>query len=174
MIQSFAGKTPVIAATAFVHPFALIVGDVTIGEHASIWPFASIRGERESITIGAYTNVQDNCSLHADPGEPMVIGDHVTIGHGVTMHGLSIGAHTLIGMGVTIVQGVKVGSWCLVGAGAVIASPIEVPDRSLVLGMPAKIAGQVKEKHIARLERAGVSYVKMGERYLSGEAETIE
>ncbi|MCS7003430.1 MAG: gamma carbonic anhydrase family protein [Dehalococcoidia bacterium] len=169
MIVSFQGKTPQVAPTAFVHPLAYVVGDVVLEDHVTILPFASIRGEYERIVIRAYSNVQDNCSVHADPGQPMEIGPSVSIGHNATIHCRRIGAHTLVGMGATIVQHCEVGEWCLVAAGAVLAQGVIVPDRSLVVGVPARVT-PLPDKHLERLQRQGQSYVRLGASYRNGES----
>ncbi|MFN8533016.1 MAG: gamma carbonic anhydrase family protein [Dehalococcoidia bacterium] len=167
MIVSFNGMTPKIAPTAFIHPLAYVCGDVTIEEHVTVLPFASIRGEFAPIVIGAYSNVQDNVSVHTDPGQPMRIGQHVAIGHNAVFHGLRCGDNTLIGMGAVVVQHCEVGEWCLVAGGAVLAEGMQVPDRSLVLGVPAKFR-PLNDTQLARLERSGRNYVRLGEQYLAG------
>jgi carbonic anhydrase/acetyltransferase-like protein (isoleucine patch superfamily) len=174
VIVTFNGKTPKISSTAFVHPLAYVSGDVTLDEHVTILPFASVRGEFESIYIGPFSNVQDNCSVHADQGQPMRIGAHVNMGHNTTFHGLSVGEHTLIGMGSTIVQRCVIGSWCLIGAGSVLPEGLLVPDESIVLGVPAKIIGPIAEKHRERLRDTGSGYIDLGRRYLVGEGGLVE
>ncbi len=170
MIVTYDGKTPKIAPTAFVHPLAYVSGDVTLDEHVTVLPFASIRGEFESIHIGAYSNIQDNCSVHADPRQPMVIGQRVTIGHNAVVHGRRIGDHTLIGMGAVIVQECEVGDWCLIGGGAVMPQGMKAPDRSFVLGVPAKVVRELSEAQLAHLNVAGRNYVNLGAGYLAGKS----
>ena len=139
MIRSFNGKTPKIAPSAYVSEAAYIIGDVEIGEHSSVWPGAVIRGDETSIKIGSNTSVQDGTVIHANEGEPMKIGDNVIIGHACVVHGLKIGNNCLVGNNATINHFVEVGNWCLIGANAMVPPNTKVPDRSLVLGVPAKI-----------------------------------
>jgi carbonic anhydrase/acetyltransferase-like protein (isoleucine patch superfamily) len=173
MIVSFNGKTPRLAPTAFVHPLAYVCGEVTLADHVTVMPFASIRGEFAAITIGPYSNVQDNASVHADPDQPIVIGARVAIGHNAVFHGRRCGDHTLIGMGAVVVQGCEVGSWCLIGAGAVLPQGMQVPDRSLVLGVPATVR-PLTEAQAARLEHNGQRYVALGAQYRAGAARVLE
>lgn len=169
MIVTFDGKTPQVAPTAFVHPLAYVAGDVTLEDHVTVMPFASVRGEFESIVIGAYSNVQDNASVHADAGQPLRIGRRVSIGHNAVFHGRRCGDNTLIGMGAVIVQQCEIGEWCLVAGGAVLPQGLVVPDRSFVLGVPATYR-PLTESQLARLRDNGAAYVRLGAAYLAGAA----
>jgi len=165
MIRSFNGKTPRIAKSAFVSEAAYVIGDVEIGENSSVWPGAVIRGDLTSIKIGANTTVQDNSVLHADIDAPMEIGDNVLIGHGVILHGMKIDNNALIGNNATLLDDTKIGSFCIVAAGSVVSPGKEVPDNSLVAGVPAKIKGQVSQQQIAQQKEWLQIYAELMKRY---------
>lgn len=137
-----------IHETAFVAPGAVVQGNVTIGEHSSIWYHAVLRGDRNSIMIGNGSNIQDNAVVHMDSGYPVEIGDHVTIGHGAIVHGCKIGDNTMIGMGAILMNGCRIGKNCIIGAGALITQHVEIPDCSLVIGNPGKVKRTVTEDEI--------------------------
>jgi carbonic anhydrase/acetyltransferase-like protein (isoleucine patch superfamily) len=143
----------------WVAPDARVIGQVTLGEGASIWRGSVLRGDNEPIVIGARSNVQENCVLHVDPGFPLVIGENCTIGHKAMLHGCSIGDGSLVGMGATVLNGAKIGKNCLIGAGALVTEGMEVPDGSLVVGMPAKVRKQLPPEAIAGLQRSADKYV---------------
>lgn len=137
MIRSFDGKTPKIAASAFVSEAAYVIGDVEIGEASGVWPGAVIRADFTSIRIGNSTYIEDNCVVHS--GVPVTIGDNVTVGHGVIIHCRSIGNHCLIGNNATLLDDVEIGDFCIIGAGALVLQGTRVPPRSFVIGVPATI-----------------------------------
>lgn len=137
-----------IHETAFVAPGAVVQGNVTIGEHSSIWYHAVLRGDRNSIMIGNGSNIQDNAVVHMDSGYSVEIGDHVTIGHGAIVHGCKIGDNTMIGMGAILMNGCRIGKNCIIGAGALITQHVEIPDCSLVIGNPGKVKRTVTEDEI--------------------------
>ncbi len=141
MIRSFNGKTPNIAESAFVSEAAYVIGDVEIGENSGIWPGAVVRGDFASIKIGCNTMIEDNCVLHT--GVPMEIGDNVLIGHSVVVHGIKIGSNTLIGNNATILDNTEIGSFCVIGASCLVSQGMKIPDNSFVVGVPAKIKGQI-------------------------------
>jgi carbonic anhydrase/acetyltransferase-like protein (isoleucine patch superfamily) len=153
-------KAPSVDASAFVAPDATLVGDVRMGPQASIWFQAVARGDNEPITIGAQSNVQEGAVLHADPGYPLTIGERVTIGHQAMVHGCTIGEGSLIGIQAVVLNGAKIGKHCLVGAGAVITERKEFPDRSLILGAPARVARQLTDEDVQRLERTAAGYAE--------------
>src|SRR5215510_1989589 len=124
---------------------AVVVGKVVIGQDASIWFNAVVRGDNEPIVIGPRANVQDGCVLHTDPGFPLDVGAEATIGHMVMLHGCSIGRGTLIGIGAIVLNGARIGEDCLIGAGALIPEGKEIPSRSVVFGSPGKVIRPVKE-----------------------------
>ena len=153
-------KTPTIHPTAFVADNATLRGSVTLGANSSIFFGAVLRADREDITIGAGSNLQDNCVVHVDNGYPVAVGDNVTVGHSAILHGCTVGDNTLIGMGAIVLNGAKVGSNCLIGAGALVPQNVEIPDGSLAFGSLAKIKGQLDEAAIAELRQAALDYQK--------------
>jgi carbonic anhydrase/acetyltransferase-like protein (isoleucine patch superfamily) len=136
-IYSLGAQSPRLpeAGQFWVAPGAQVVGRVHLGVNVGIWFGAVLRGDRELIEIGEYSNIQDGAVLHSDPGFPLTIGAHVTVGHRAILHGCSIGAGTLIGMGATVLNGAKVGSGCIVGANALVTEGKEFPDGSLIVGL---------------------------------------
>jgi carbonic anhydrase/acetyltransferase-like protein (isoleucine patch superfamily) len=140
MIRPHRGKRPEVAATAYIDPAAVIIGDVVIGENSSVWPCTVIRGDVHYIRIGARTNIQDGSVLHVMRDEyPLILGDDVTIGHSVTLHGCNIANRCLIGMGSVILNGVTIGEGSIVAAGTLILERTLIPPASLVVGHPGKI-----------------------------------
>lgn len=142
-------EAPEISQAAFVAPGAVVLGRVTLGEGASIWYGAVVRADVEVIHIGAYTNVQDGAILHGDPGQPTVLEDYVTVGHRAVVHSAHVESGCLIGIGATVLDGVRVGSGSIIGAGAVVTK--DVPARSLVVGIPGKVVRPVSEAEAADL-----------------------
>lgn len=132
-------RTPLIHETAFVADGATVAGDIHLAEGVNVWFGCSIRSEYERVEIGAETNVQDLTVVHADPGFPVVLGERVTVGHRVILHGCTIGDDALIGMGATVMNGATVGEGAVVGAGAVVTEGTEIPPHSLAVGVPAKV-----------------------------------
>ena len=163
MLRSLDGKSPSVHESAFVSEFAYLIGDVEVGELSSIWPGAVVRADGGRIVIGRRSNVQDNCTVHADADA--TIGDDVTIGHGVVCHARSIGNNSLIGNGAVLNDGVEIGEWCLVAAGSVVPERVKVPDRSIVRGIPGKVLGQIFARHTEMIKYAGDEYVKRVARY---------
>ena len=168
MILPYRGRWPKIHETAFVAPSADIIGDVDIGAHSSIWFQVVIRGDVNSIRIGARTNIQDHSLLHVtrvaqatsqDPGSRLVIGDEVTIGHRVTLHGCTIGNRVLIGMGAIVMDEVEIGDHCLIGAGTLLTKGTKVPSGSLVVGSPGKVVRPLKESELKFLPKSAENYV---------------
>jgi carbonic anhydrase/acetyltransferase-like protein (isoleucine patch superfamily) len=147
---------------------AVLVGRVVIEEDASVWFGTVARGDNEPLVIGARTNVQDGCILHADPGFPLTIGPDATVGHGVILHGCSIGRGALIGMGAIVLNGANIGEECLVGAGALIPEGKQIPPRSVVLGSPGKIVREVNERDLAMMRSATQGYVDRWQAYVQG------
>ena len=145
---------------------ARITGEVELGQDTTIWFGVVIRGDDALVKIGERTNVQDLTMIHADPGIPNVIGDNVTIGHGCVLHGISVGDRSLIGMGAVLLAGSIVGKDCIVAAGAVVRENFEVPDGSLVAGVPAKIIRPVSDEEKHHLEYASEGYVQKLSVYL--------
>ena len=144
---------------------AVVLGDVTLEEDASVWFNVVIRGDNEPVHIGARANVQDGCILHTDPGFPLTIGADATIGHMVMLHGCTIGAGALIGIGAIILNGAKIGEGCLIGAGALIGERKEIPPGSVVFGSPGKVVRQLTEADQLRIRSGAAHYVENARRY---------
>ena len=147
MIYEFEGKTPNIGKGSFVFPSATIIGDVTIGENCYIGAGARIRGDYGTIVIGAYSAVEDNCVIHARPGDRTEIGDHVTMGHGCILHNCTIHDWTVIGMGAIVSDYANVGEWAAIGEGAVVKNKSQIPNGAIAVGVPAKIIGETSEAY---------------------------
>ena len=161
MIVPHHGKWPEIHETTFVTPSADIIGEVTIGPDSSIWFQTVIRGDVNWIRIGSRTNIQDQSVLHVTrETAPLIIGDEVTVGHGVTLHGCKVGNRCLIGMGAILLDGVEIGDECIVGAGAVVTKGKVVPAGSLVLGAPAKVVRELTPAERVSLKQSAENYVK--------------
>jgi carbonic anhydrase/acetyltransferase-like protein (isoleucine patch superfamily) len=149
-----------VAPTAWLAPGAVVLGDVTIGEEASLWFYAVARGDSEKIVIGRETNVQDHCLLHADPGFPCRLGNRVTLGHGAIVHGATVGDDCLIGMRGVVMNGAQIGAGSIVGVGAVVTEGTIVPPGSLVLGVPGRVIRAVDERDRERIRHAAAHYVQ--------------
>ncbi len=147
---------------------SIIVGDVILGDDVSVWFGSVLRGDNELIKIGSRTNIQDHCILHTDMEFPLEIGEGCTIGHRAIVHGCSIGDNTLIGMGATVLNGAKVGKNCLIGANALIPERKEIPDNSLVIGVPAKVVRELGAGAVQALRESADEYVKNWQRFASG------
>ncbi|MFD5221015.1 gamma carbonic anhydrase family protein [Streptomyces tendae] len=152
LITGIGGKAPKVDAESFVAPTASVVGDVTLHAGASVWYGAVLRGDVERISVGADSNVQDNCTLHADPGFPVTVGERVSIGHNAVVHGATVEDDCLIGMGATVLNGAVIGAGSLVAAQALVPQGMRVPPGSLVAGVPAKVKRELTEE-----ERQGVT-----------------
>lgn len=152
----------------WIAPTATVIGKVKLERFASVWFGAVIRGDNELITIGENSNVQDGAVMHTDPGLPLTVGQNCTIGHKAILHGCTIGDNTLIGMGAVILNRARVGRNCLIGANALITEGKEIPDNSLVMGQPGKVAGELNEEAIAKLRRSAETYVRNWQRYAKG------
>ncbi|HXM98019.1 MAG TPA: gamma carbonic anhydrase family protein [Candidatus Dormibacteraeota bacterium] len=145
-IRAFKGKRPVIAASAYIDAAAVVIGDVAIGEDSSVWPCTVIRGDVHHIRIGARTNIQDLCVLHVMKDEwPLTLGDEVTVGHSVTLHGCTIEPLCLIGMGAIILNGARIGTRSIIAAGTLIPERTMIPPGSLVMGSPGKVRRALTE-----------------------------
>lgn len=156
---------PSIHPTAFIHPLAYVAGDVTLGARVSLWPFASVRGDSDAITIGDDSNVQDGCVIHCDDGLPCHIGKRVGIGHRAIVHGAVIDDDVLIAMGAVLLNGARVGSGSIIGAGAVVREGFVVPANCLVLGVPGRIVRETTMQERDRISRTVDAYIELQERY---------
>lgn len=172
-IIEFEGKTPRIHDTVFLAPTAVVIGDVVLGEHASVWFGAVLRGDSGPIRIGRETNVQDNVVIHADTAHGTVIGDRVTIGHGAVLHDTAVGDGCVIGMLATLLHRSVVGESCMIGAGSVLREGFEVPPRTVAAGVPAKILKDLDGSAKQWLDTAYEEYTELVERYHKG-ARTVE
>jgi gamma-carbonic anhydrase len=161
MIRSFRGKTPEIAASAYIDPSAQVIGDVAVGERSSIWCNVSARGDVNSIRIGAETSIQDNTVLHVDhaPEFRLLIGDRVTVGHRVVLHGCTVEEDALIGIGAIVLNGARIGKGSIVAAGALVPEGAEVPADSVAMGVPAKVRRQVSPEERERFRVNVQNYV---------------
>ena len=157
-----------VSGRAWVAPSATVLGNVTLHDDASVWFNAVLRGDNEPIVVGARSNVQDGCILHTDPGFPIAIGADCTIGHMVMLHGCTIGAGSLIGIGAIVLNGAKIGEGCLIGAGSLIGEGKEIPPHSLVFGSPGKVVRQLTEADVDRMRRGAMHYVQNWQRYATG------
>jgi carbonic anhydrase/acetyltransferase-like protein (isoleucine patch superfamily) len=160
--------TPQVADSAWVADSAQVMGDVTLGEDVSVWFGAIARGDSDRIVIGAGTNIQDGSVLHADAGLPLVVGERVTVGHQVMLHGCTIGDESLIGIGATVLNGAKIGRHCLVGARSLVTEGKEFPDGSMILGSPARVVRQLTPEQIEGLRKSAQHYVDNARRFRQG------
>ena len=159
------GKSPQVHSTAWVADSAEVMGNVHLGADASVWFGCVLRGDSDSLTIGEGSNVQDLSVLHADPGSPLTLGRHVTIGHKVMLHGCTVGDESLIGIGAIVLNGAKIGRNCLVGAGALVTEGKEFPDGSMIVGAPARAVRQLTPEQIAGLRRSAQHYIDNARRF---------
>jgi len=168
MIYALDNREPQIHPQAWVADSAQVIGDVVLGEGASVWFGAVLRGDNERIHIGARSNVQENCVLHTDMGFPMEVGADCTIGHGVVLHGCVIGPESLIGMGATVLNGARIGRNCLVGAGALVTEGKVFPDGSLIMGTPARVVRSLGTEELSRFKLSAAHYVDNARRFRAG------
>ena len=159
---------PQIAPSAWVADNATVVGRISLGEDVSIWYGVVARADSAEIHVGAGSNVQDNSVLHVDEGLPLIIGEHVTVGHQVMLHGCVIGDGSLIGIQAVVLNGAKIGKNCLVGAGALVTEGKEFPDNSLIMGSPAKVVRELSPEQLARIKNSAKYYVVNARRHREG------
>jgi carbonic anhydrase/acetyltransferase-like protein (isoleucine patch superfamily) len=166
MIRTYRGHAPQIASTAYIDPAAVIIGDVLIGEDSSVWPCVVIRGDVHYIRIGARTNVQDGSVLHVmRDTHPLILGDNVTIGHAVVLHGCTIESRCLIGMGSIILNGAKIGAGSIIAAGTLLPEGAVVPAGSLFMGQPGKLRRTLGPEDLESIDRYAQRYVEYKETY---------
>jgi carbonic anhydrase/acetyltransferase-like protein (isoleucine patch superfamily) len=156
---------PTIHPTAYIHPTAVVLGDVTLGARVSVWPTAVIRGDTDSIEVGEDSNVQDGTIVHVDHGFPVVIGKRVGVGHRAIIHGATIEDDVLIAMGAILLNGAHVGTGSIVGAGAVVREGMKIPPNSLVLGVPGRIARSTTDEEHERIRKTVQAYLDLQEQY---------
>lgn len=167
-IYELDGVAPEVHASAWVAESAEVMGSVTLEADASVWFGTVVRGDCDRIHIGAGSNIQDASVLHADFGQPLVIGARVTVGHQAMLHGCTIGDESLIGIGAVVLNGARIGKNCLVGAGALVTEGKEFPDGSMILGSPAKVVRQLTPEQIEGLRRSAQHYVDNARRFKGG------
>ena len=160
--------SPRLADTAWVAESAQIMGNVELAADTSVWFNAVLRGDTEVIRVGRGSNIQDNSVVHADIGFPVTIGENVTVGHQVMLHGCSIGDGSLIGIQAVVLNGARIGKHCLVGAGALVTEGKEFPDGSMIFGSPAKWVRQLTAEQMAELDRSAEHYVENARRFRAG------
>lgn len=168
MIYALDGIAPQIDPSAWVAPDANLIGRVVLGQGASIWFGATLRGDNEEIRVGDRSNVQECSVLHTDMGYPLVIGADCTIGHRAMLHGCTIGDGTLIGMGATVLNGARIGKGCLIGACALITEGKEIPDGSLVMGSPGRVVRMLDAEAQAQLVLSAAGYRDNARRFAAG------
>ncbi len=162
ILRAFNGNTPTVASTAFVADTAVLIGDVTIEEGASIWYGVVLRGDIAPIIVHHNANVQDNVVGHVDVGVPLIVGEGATIGHSAVLHGCTIGHHSLVGMHATVLTGATLGDETVVAAAALVPENRVVPARSLSMGVPARVVRSLVDEEIQGLHRRADDYVKLG------------
>lgn len=160
MNYNFKDKRPDTDKAVFIAPSADIIGDVTLGKDVSVWFNATIRADLASVSIGDGTNVQDNCVVHVDHDTPATIGKNVVIGHNAILHGCTVGDNSLIGMGAILLNNAVIGRECVVGAGALVTENKKFPDRSLIVGSPAKAIRTIPDADAERLHEAAKGYIE--------------
>ncbi len=166
MLIPYKGRVPQIDRTAYIQDTAQIVGDVLIGPRSSVWFNVVIRGDVHHIRIGAGSNIQDNSTVHVTRERwPTIIGDDVTVAHGVILHGCTIANRCLIGMGAIVMDGVAIGEDCLVGAGALVTPGTKIPAGHLVIGSPASATRHLRAEELEHLKRSAANYVEYAETY---------
>lgn len=166
MIYALGDKSPNIGQHVFVAPGAHVMGDVILEDNVSVWFNAVLRGDCDCIEIGKNSNVQDGSILHTDPGVKLTVGQGVTIGHKVMLHGCTIGDYSLIGINAVVLNGAKIGKYCVIGANALITENTDVPDGSLVMGSPGKVVKTIPEAMYTQLERSAEHYRANAQRFI--------
>jgi carbonic anhydrase/acetyltransferase-like protein (isoleucine patch superfamily) len=169
VISAYEGRQPRVASSAFIAESADVIGDVEVGENASVWFQCVLRGDVEAIRIGANSNIQDGSVLHTDGGAPTIIGEWVTVGHRAIVHGCIIEDHCLIGMGAILLSHARVGEGSIVAAGSLVPERTVIPPRSLYMGVPARFRREVKESDRALIEARALHYVHLQETYLGAQ-----
>jgi carbonic anhydrase/acetyltransferase-like protein (isoleucine patch superfamily) len=157
----YCGIRPRVAATAYIADGARVIGDVELADRSSVWSNAVLRGDKEAITVGAGSNIQDGCVLHTDPGYPLHIGRDVTVGHHAVLHGCTVGDESVIGIGAVVMNGARIGAGCLVAAGSVVGSGQDYPDGSLISGNPARRLMALSHSDRLELLRGTHEYAEM-------------
>jgi len=170
MILPYQGKTPVIGKDVYIAPTAVIVGDVVIGDRASIWFGTVLRGDLAPIRVGSETNIQDNCTVHVDQGHPVVIGARVSIGHNAVVHGCTVEDESLVGIGARVLSGAVIRTGSVVAANAVVREGQQVGPRQMVAGAPARVKREIRQEERGRFLQAVTTYLHLSGAYRAGES----
>lgn len=167
MIFEFEGKRPQIGKDVFVADTARVIGEVILEDEVSVWYGAVLRGDIGKIVIGKRSNIQDNSVLHITPPDyPVIVGEDVTVGHGAILHGCKIGSRSLVGMGAVVLDGAEIGEESIVAAGALVPPGKKFPKRSLIIGVPAKVARELSDDDVKAILENTEEYVRLGKKYL--------
>lgn len=167
-IYSIGDRHPMLGRDVWIAPNATIIGDVKLGDNASVWWNAVLRGDNDTIAVGVGSNIQDGSVLHADAGVPLTLGANVTVGHLVMLHGCTVGEQSLIGIKTVILNNAVIGRHCIIGANSLIPEGKVIPERSLVVGSPGKVVRELNDEEVARLLRSAQGYVANAQRYRTG------
>ncbi|MGH9425594.1 MAG: gamma carbonic anhydrase family protein [Terriglobia bacterium] len=167
MLRGYQGKFPQVGAGVLIEDSAQVIGDVVIGDHSSVWFNTVVRGDVYYIRIGNSTNIQDSCVLHVTRDRnPTILGDYVSVGHGVILHGCTVASHCLIGMGAIVMDKAVIGEGTIVGAGSLVTQGLKAPPRSLVLGSPAKVVRELSATEVESIDQYANNYLMYKENYL--------
>lgn len=169
VILPYSGINPRIDESAYVAEGAAVIGDVTIGEKTSIWFNTVLRGDTHPITVGKYTNIQDNSTVHVNHDYPTIIGDYVTVGHGAIVHACTVGDNCLIGMGAIILSYSEIGENCIIAAGSLVPERKKIPPNSLVMGTPGKVVRTLTEEEIKGIRQSALNYCREAQDYIGQE-----
>jgi carbonic anhydrase/acetyltransferase-like protein (isoleucine patch superfamily) len=166
MLYTIDDKSPTLEGSGhYIAPNAAVIGDVVLGPRSSVWFSVVLRGDNETMRIGAGTNIQDGVVCHSDPDFPLVIGDNVTVGHNATVHGCRIGDGTLVGINAVVLNGARVGRNCVIGANSLVPEGMEIPDGSLVMGVPAKVKRELSPEQQEFFSHNADHYVENAARF---------
>ena len=165
MLYNYNDKYPEIEEDVFIAPGSRISGKVIIKSRASIWFNAVIRGDVAKITIGKYTNIQENCSLHVDFKQPLLLANNITVGHGAILHGCTVENYCLIGMGATVLNRSRIGKYSIIGAGALVPEDKVIPEKSLVIGVPGKIVRTLTDDEINKIKKSASHYYQLAKEH---------
>ena len=166
MILPYNNITPQIGQNVFIAPTAVIIGDVHIGDNSSIWYGTVVRGDRDAIRIGHHTNIQDNCTLHTDPGKPVTIGNHVSVGHNAVVHGCTLEDYSLVGINSTVLNGAVIKKGSIIGSGAVVKEGQSIGPLQLAAGVPAGIKKQLPEAAVEKINQTSRTYMELARNHL--------
>ena len=164
-IRGFESHLPKLAEPIYIDPASVVIGNVELGDHVSVWPNAVLRGDPTAIRIDSWTSIQDNSVLHADPGAPLVLGDDVTVGHMVMLHGCRVGNNSLVGIGAVVMNHARIGANCIVGAQSLVTEGKSYPDGVLIIGAPARVIRELTPAEIEGLKQSSARYVQRAALY---------